>query len=95
MTLRDEFLADIESAINECIHLGYTPTRFIEMIRSEHPVEVAKRLVTSGNFQVGFIALNNTGRPELTLESIVLQPKYGSLFTRDERDAAQWRLNNV
>jgi hypothetical protein len=95
MTLRDEFLADIESAINECIHLGYTPTRFIEMIRFEHPVEVAKKLIILGNLQDGFIALNNMGRPELTVESIVLQFKYGPLFTRDERDAAQWRLDNV
>ncbi|MGQ2966372.1 hypothetical protein [Methylophilus sp.] len=95
MTLRDEFLAEIKSAVSKCYELGYAPTRFEQMIESNHPVEVAKKFVLSGEFQYGFKELNKLGKPELTIESIMLQPKFSSLFTFFELDAAKWRLANV
>lgn len=95
MTLRDEFLAEIKSAVGQCYDLGYAPTRFEQMIETSHPVEVAKRFVTSGEFQYGFKELNKLGKPELTVEGIMSQPKYCSLFTAPELTAAKWRLDNV
>lgn len=95
MSLRDEFLAEINSAASQCYELGYAPTRFEQMIQNTHPVEVAKSFVASGEFQYGFQELNRMGRPDLTIEGVMLKPKYNSLFIKNEFDAAQWRLNNV
>lgn len=96
MLLRNEFLADIKSAIGQCYDLGQAPTRFEKMIETNHPIEVAKGFVVSGEFQYGFKKLNKMGRPELTVEGIMLQPKYNSsLFTEAELSASQWRLDNV
>ena len=95
MTLRDEFSVEINTAIDQCCELGYIPTRLKEMIETRHPVEVAKSFVISGDFQDGFERLNNMGKPELTVEGIMLQPKYISLFTASELKAAKWRLENV
>lgn len=94
MTLRDDFKAEIESAIDQCCDLGYHPTRFQQMILEKHPVEVAKRFVTSSDFQHGFKELNKMGRPELTVEGIMIKEKYKTLFSPSERQSAQWRLDN-
>lgn len=95
MVSRDEFLAEIKSAVGKCYDLDYAPTRFEQMIEASHPVEVAKSFVTSGEFQYGFKELNKMGKPELTVEGIMLQKKYSSLFTTPELAAAKWRLDNV
>ena len=95
MSLRDQFLAEIKSAVRQCYDLGYAPTRFEQMIENSHPVEVAKIFVTSGEFQYGFKELSKMGRPELTVEGIMIQEKFGSLFSKPELTAAQWRLDNV
>ncbi|MCE2027446.1 hypothetical protein [Sessilibacter corallicola] len=95
MSLRDEFLSEIKSAVRQCYELGYAPTRFEKMITESHPVEVAKSFVVSGEFQYGFKELNKMGRPELTVEGIMSQDKYKTLFTPDELAAAKWRLKNV
>lgn len=92
MAINDDFKAEVESAIRQCCDLGYNPTRFQQMIHDQHPVTVAKRLVTSSEFQHGFKELNKMGRPELTVEGIMVQEKYKSLFTRSEIEAAKWRL---
>lgn len=95
MTDRDEFSAQIQAAIQECYEIGYPPTRFEEMIRNAHPVEVARRLVLSGDFQDGFRNIVGMGRQDLTVEYIMLRPEFSSLFTPQEIQAAQWRLQNV
>jgi hypothetical protein len=95
VTIRDEFLVEIKSAIGQCYDLGYAPTQFEQMIEKIHPVEVAKKFVASGVFQHGFTELNKMGRPDLTVEGIMLKGKYASIFTPEELRAAQWRLDNV
>ncbi len=95
MQLRDEFKSAIQSAIEQCYSLGYYPTRFEQMIEDRHPVEVAKKLALSGDLQYGLKELNRMGKLELTMESIMLQPKFKSLFSTGELEAAEWRLKNV
>ncbi|EPG0330203.1 TPA: hypothetical protein NKY23_000003 [Vibrio parahaemolyticus] len=93
MDVRDEFSAEVLSAIDESSDLGYYPTAFINMIRTRHPVEVAKFFVNSGEEQSGLQKLKQLGRPDLTVEGIMIKPKYAELFTNDELQAATWRLN--
>jgi S-ribosylhomocysteine lyase LuxS involved in autoinducer biosynthesis len=95
MTVRDEFDAATHAAIVECSKLGYRPTYFMDMISKAHPVEVAKKLVLSGAEQAGFQKLVKMGKADLTVESLMLQPKYCCLFSKQELEAAKWRLENA
>ena len=95
MSLRDEFKAEILSAIGRSQDLGYNPTIFQQMITANHPVEVGKKLVVSGEWQHGIKEMAKLGHLELTIESVMLQPQFKSLFTPAELAAAQWRLDNV
>jgi hypothetical protein len=95
MSLRDEFEAEVRSAIGKCYELGYVPTRFEQMIESAHPVEVAKQLVVSGEFQHGIRELTKLGHQDLTIESLMQQERFSPLFTNAEVQAAVWRLANV
>jgi len=45
--------------------------------------------------QTGFKELIARGRPELTMESIMLQPEFASLFKAAELAAARWRLEQA
>ena len=95
MNLRDEFDEQVRSAIKRCYELGYKPSRFMQMIEEAHPVEVAKRLVVSGEFQHGIQELTKLGHQELTIEGIMKLEQFSTLFTPAELEAAAWRLANV
>ena len=93
--LRDEFDRAVREAIRESYSIGYPPIRFEQMIESSHPVEVAKRLITSGEIQDGFRSIVRLGRSDITVESIMLRDGFKDLFTAEQLDAARWRLENV
>lgn len=92
--LRQKFERAIDEAIYECHLIKYNPSVWEGMNRKHGPVEAAVRLVTSGDFQAGLKRLLGEGRPELTVESHVLQPRFEPLFKREIRELAQWRLDN-
>ncbi|ELM3719639.1 hypothetical protein RYR53_002714 [Aeromonas hydrophila] len=95
VTIKDDFSSEIREAISQCYELGYHPSRFEEMIATSHPVDVAKNFVISGEFQSGFKQLKRLGKLNLTVEGIMINPKYSALFTKGELEAAKWRLENV
>lgn len=94
-TLDQQFSAALRSAIRECYDLGYTPRRFEEMLDSSDAVTVAKRLVTSGDLQDGLKRIHSLGRLDLSMEQIMLDPKFAPLFTAEELQAASWRLSQL
>jgi hypothetical protein len=91
---REQFKKRVLNAIDEYTALGYRPTALIKMIRTNHPVEVAKRLVVSGIVQDGYIRLKEMNRMDLTIESMMLEPESQSLFNSSELAAAKWRIEN-
>lgn len=95
MTIRDEFNNRLRLAMEECAGLGYPPNRIRQMFDASHPVEVAKKLVVSGDFQEGFRNIVGMGRPDLTVESIMLEERFVLLFSDQELQAARWRLDKA
>lgn len=95
MTSREKFKAVVIAATERCYDFGYPPNIFRQMIASQHPVEVGKKLVLSGELQHGIRELAKLGHLEFTIESIMLQPEFEEPFTKQELEAAQWRLNDV
>jgi hypothetical protein len=93
--LEAEFEQRLYDAIRESISLGYSPARIETMLKNYGGVKLAKRLVVSGEIQSGIKTIKAMGHPELSIESIMLEPKFSSLFSEGERAAAQWRLDNA
>ena len=66
----------------------YNPTRFNQMLAQYCGVETAKRLINdsirTGNISSGFTTLVMCSRTDLTMEDSVCNPRYSSLFTKEE-----------
>jgi len=93
MPLEDEFdramLRIYERARDEC---GYNGVYFLKMVREHGGLETARRLLRSQEVSEGFIVLIEKGRPDLTMEALVLQQTWEALFTEEERKIAKARL---
>lgn len=86
------FVARLRAADIECHRLGYHPTRFEQMLQKEPPIDLAKRLIISGELQDGLKTLARLKRLDLSLESIVLEDRFRPLFSQEHLEAARWRL---
>ncbi len=93
--LESEFESRLRDSIRESIKLGSNPTRVAEMINAHGGRKAAKRLIVSGEIQSGIRRIVELGHPELSVESIMLEPEFGPLFTEQELDAARWRLDRA
>lgn len=78
-----------ENAKTEC---NYIATRYLLMLNEYGGLNTAKRLLHGDKLSDGFIKLWECGRPDLTVEVLVIKPKYKSLFTEDEIKKAKRRL---
>ncbi|MDP2730629.1 MAG: hypothetical protein Q8O55_09095 [Dehalococcoidales bacterium] len=70
----------------------YNATYFLRMLSNNGGIDTAKILLSSGDPQYGFEKLWECGRLDLTVEALVIKPKYVSLFTEQEIKAAVKRL---
>ena len=93
---RDE---ELTAAFIEGYHVagkevGYWGRRFLQAVRRNGGLATAKRMLRPRNQgqRKGLDALLEANRPELTVEAIVLQPKFQSLFSAAELAAARERL---
>lgn len=94
--LEKKFTQRLYAACLESQQLGYHPTRFITMLHRWHNgVVVAKRLIVSGDIQSGLLNTHRIGRPDLCMESIMLEEDFHPLFSKQELAAAQWRLEQA
>lgn len=71
---------------------GYNATYFLSMLSQYGPQETARKLLASPAISDGFAALWERGRLDLTVEAIVVDPKFSQLFTDDEIGIARRRL---
>ena len=69
---------------------NYTATRFHQMLLEHGGVETARRLLP--RMSDGFTELWRRARLDLTVEALVVQPKWASLFSETELEMARGRL---
>jgi hypothetical protein len=72
--------------------VGYTPTRFMQMIGERGAIATARHLVAAGPPSEGFATLWAANRLDLTVEHFVIEERFASLFTPAEVATAQQRL---
>jgi hypothetical protein len=74
---------------------NYTATYFLTMLSEHGGLGTAHRLLASSEVSSGFTALYERGRLDLTVEALVVKPEFASLFTEDEIEIAQQRLDQL
>ena len=70
--------------------VGYPASRFRQMLTAQGGVETARRLLPQ--MSDGFTELWHRKRLDLTVEALVLQPRWASLFLENELEMARVRL---
>ena len=71
---------------------GYNATLFLRMLSEYGPVQTAHRLLAATHVSDGLTALWEKGRLDLTVEAVVLRPEFRGLFTEEEIEIAEGRL---
>ena len=94
-TLEGQFQLRCRYLIGEIRSLGFNPNVWVAMINSLGAAGAAKKLLADHQGLVATPWLVRRGRPELTLESEIGQPRWAGLFTEDERAEAARRLANA
>lgn len=70
----------------------YTPKKFLRMVNDDGGLATAQQLLRGPDASEGFYRLLEERRLDLTVEALVLQPAWRSLFTTEELDLARARL---
>ncbi len=71
---------------------NYNAAYFLSMLAQHGPRETAHKLLAARATSDGFAELWERGRLDLTVEAIVIDPKFSELFTPDEIEVARKRL---
>ena len=86
----DEAMINVyRTAKEEC---GYNATYFLQMLHDKRGIATAKQLLASDGTQYGFEKLWEHGRLDITVECLVLNPRFQKLFDAKELDRARERL---
>jgi len=92
--LKREFDRDMRNILEREGELGLCSTRFRQMLNESDGWNVAKRLLSKGEPPSNtFTWLRKQGRLDLTMEFYVVDEKYRTIFTDDDRAVARFRLD--
>ena len=97
---RSDVRAEFERAMKDVYvrakaEANYTATYFVGMLSNYGGLGTAQRLLASTEVSTGFAILYERGRLDLTVEALVIQSKFASLFTDEEIDIARRRLDQL
>jgi len=96
MTLEEQLHKEMIAAYSHAgKEVGYWGNYYLRSVKKNGGLATARRMLQPGHkgtIQKGLQALIDAGRPDLSLEALVLQPKFASLFTQNELVEAQSRL---
>ena len=74
---------------------GYNPSLFIQMLHERGGLATARALLHVSQPSSGFTTLWERGRLDLTVEAVVVQEPWSSLFTPEELGVAGKRLRQL
>ena len=96
---KNQLIKDFHKAMlkiyDESKSIGYTPSKFRQMVANEGGLQTAKKLINSKKLSDGFAELAQLNRLDLTVEALVLEKEYRILFTETEIEIAQERLSEL
>ena len=89
-----ELTIRFRDSISQSRSFGYDPSVFEKMLNEHGAIGTVKRLIKASDPQSGFRRLVNEGRVDLTMEKIMREEQFASLFNKDELEWALYRLEN-
>lgn len=92
MALEDELDVELRGTYDAARKLGYVATYFLQMLEEHGGKETAKRLLSKSAPQAGLSRLWELGLLNESMEAVVLQDRFRSLFTGAELAEAHRRL---
>lgn len=95
MNLEDELTNALRGTIEAGRARGYVPAYFIRMLDEYRGRETAKRLLASSAPQEGLYKLWDLGLLGDSMEAVVLQERFRTLFTKEELAEARKRLEEL
>lgn len=90
--LRQAFLRAVAICINQ---YSYRPTRFLQMLETQGPVNTAIQLVMEPTYHEGFTKLWELRRLDLAVEAIIRRDPYNQLFPQEVLDRARIKLEEL
>ena len=91
--LTEAFIQAYQTAGRE---VGYWGRRFLQAVKRNGGLATAQRMLLPRNAgqRKGLDAILEAGKPELSVEAVVLQPRFRAMFTGAELKAAEERLGD-
>ncbi len=93
--LEKDFDAAMRDVYENAKKLGYVATRYYQMLCKHGGFETACILLASNAPAEGFTELWKRGHLDISVEAIVLQDKWKSLFTPEQLAVAHRRLDDL
>jgi len=91
--LEEEFYQEMVNIyIRAKDEVAYLATRYLQMVNEHGGVTTAKILINSEKPSDGYTALWELGRLDLTVEALVQDSKWATLFRPEEIERARQRL---
>ena len=92
--LENEFYTAVMHDVKILHDKGYKPTAFLDMISRHGAIDAAKRLVNSTEPSDGYRKLWEMGALQYSVENQILDERWKTLFSDEERTKAKKRLND-
>ncbi len=94
-----QLLKEFDAAMLNIYHEAFRQCRYrasdyYNMLHELRGLGTAKRLLSKSGTQYGFTKLHECGCLHITVECLVLRPKYQKLFGQSEPDTARKRLRD-
>ena len=95
MNLEVEFTAALQGTYEAARARGYIATYFLQMLEELGGLETAKRLLAVSEPQTGLYKLWELHLLDESMEAVVLQERFRSLFTQAEINESRRRLDEL
>ena len=92
--LENQFHAKMLSIYAEATRFRYYPSYFLQMVDTQGGLQAARTLLAKP-ISDGFVRLWKENRLDISVEAVVVQEPWRALFTPEELDTAQSRLDEV
>lgn len=95
MSLESKLQEALQGTVKAAMARNYDPKIFKRMLAEHGGLETAHRLLASEEAQIGLIQLHKRGLLGKSMEAVVLQEQFKSLFMEEELAEARQRLEDL
>lgn len=93
--MEDDFTSALEETVIQARKAGYNPHYFDQMLQEHGGLETARRLIASDEPQSGLFELYHLRLLHTSMEAVMLDKKFRSLFSEEDLAEAHKRLDQL